>query len=299
MDKRQLDGLLALKLVAESGHFTAAAKILGVSPSAVSQMIKQLEERVGVALLSRTTRSTSLTEAGARFMAEAGVALDQILVAMENVRSFAAKPAGTLKVTLPRAVYPAFLSHHIASFTEKYPEITLELHFEDEHTDIVGRGFDCGIRLADVVARDMVALKLYGPVQFVVAGAPRYFRQHDRPRHPRDLLHHQCIRPRSGSWIYDSWEFVVDGKEVAVQVSGSLIFSDTLLMLDAACRGTGLVFATADMVSQFVAEGRLETVLGEFTIQREGFYLYYPHRAQVLPKLRAFIDHLRAARLAE
>lgn len=174
MHQDQLNGLLALKAVADRRNFTAAAKTLGISPSAVSQTIKQLEQRLGVALLSRTTRSTSLTEAGARFLNQAGPALDQILVALENVGTYAEKPSGLLRLNLPRQIYPFYVAPLIMSFIQNHPEVTVELFFEDQQADIVERGFDAGIRLSDILAKDVVAIKLFGPVRFVAAASPNY-----------------------------------------------------------------------------------------------------------------------------
>ena len=173
----QLNGLITLKTVAEMRNFSAAAKALGVSPSAISQTVKQLEQKLGVALLSRTTRSTSLTEAGKRFLDQAGPALDQILVALENIGSYAGKPAGTLRLNLPQHAYTLFLAPMMTSFAEKHPEITVELFFENKATDIVEEGFDAGIRLSDILAEDMVAIKLIGPVRFVTAASPQYLKK--------------------------------------------------------------------------------------------------------------------------
>jgi len=290
----RLSGLLALKMVAETRNFTAAAKTLGVSPSAVSQTIKQLEQRLGVALLSRTTRSTSLTEAGERFLNQAGPALDQILVALENVGAYAGKPSGLLRLNLPRQVYPFYVAPLVKSFTKKHPEITVELFFEDQQSDVVGKGFDAGIRLSDILAKDVVAIKLFGPVRFVTAASPKYFDKMGRPKHPKDLLSHNCIRPRLGVGLYEKWEFEHEGKEFQVQVRGSLILNDSLLMLEAALDGAGIVYSTEDAIRNEVRSGKMETVLNQYACTSTGFYLYYPKRSQVLPKLRAFIEHIRS-----
>jgi DNA-binding transcriptional LysR family regulator len=199
----QLDGLLALKVVADTRNFTAAAKILRVSPSAVSQMIKQLEQRLGVALLSRTTRSTSVTEAGARFLEQASPALDQVLAALENVGRYAEKPSGLLRINLPRQIYPFYMAPLVRSFIREHPEITVELFFEDQQSDVVEKGFDAGIRLSDILAKDVVAMKLYGPVRFVTAASPDYLDKSGRPKHPKDLLAHNCVRPRLGASLYE------------------------------------------------------------------------------------------------
>lgn len=294
MYHEQLDGLLALKIVADTRNFTVAAKTLGVSPSAVSQTIKQLERRLGVALLSRTTRSTSLTEAGERFLSQAGPALDQILAALENVGTYAEKPSGLLRLNLPRQVYPFYVAPLVASFIKKYPEITVELFFEDQTSDVVEKGFDAGIRLSDILAKDVVAIKLFGPVRFVTAASPKYLDKMGHPKHPKDLLFHNCIRPRLGAGLYERWEFEDKGKEFQVQVKGSLILNDALLMLDAAVEGAGIAYSTEDAIRDEVRSGQLEIVLDQFACVSTGFYLYYPKRSQVLPKLRAFIEHIKS-----
>jgi len=294
MYHEQLNGLLALKVVADTRNFTAAAKTLGVSPSAVSQTIKQLERRLGVALLSRTTRSTSLTEAGERFLSQAGPAFDQILAALENVGTYAEKPSGLLRLNLPRQVYPFYVAPLVASFTQKYPEITVELFFEDQTSDVVEKGFDAGIRLSDILAKDVVAIKLFGPVRFVTAASPKYLDKMGRPKHPKDLLLHNCIRPRLGAGLYERWEFEHQSKEFQVQVKGSLILNDSLLMLDAAVDGAGIVYSTEDAIMDEIRSGKLEIVLNQFACSSAGFYLYYPKRSQVLPKLRAFIEHIKS-----
>lgn len=294
MDTGQLDGLLALKVVAEKRNFTAAAEQLGISPSAVSQIIKQLEQRVGVALLSRTTRSTSLTEAGERFLGLAGPAIDQILSALQSVGDYAEKPSGLLRLNMPKVVYSTYLAPIIPRFCQKYPEVSVEVFLEDEATDMVESGFDAGIRLSDILAKDMVALKLFGPVRFVTAGSPEYFNKAGRPQHPKDLLTHNCMRIRFGrTRLYDHWEFEEGGKEFQVQVKGSLIFNDSLMMQDAAVNGAGILYTVEDAIAENVKAGKLEVVLSEFASSSSGFYLYYPQRSQVQPKLRAFIQHLQ------
>jgi len=290
----QLSGLLALKAVAERLNFTRAAQQLGVSSSAVSQAIKVLERRLGVALLSRTTRSTSLTEAGKKFLAEAGPGLDQVLSALGNVGDYAKTPSGLLRINLPRQIYRSYLAPLVTSFLKKYPDITIELYFEDQTSDVVGNGFDAGIRLSDILAKDMVALKLFGPVRFVTAASPDYLNKIGRPKHPQDLLTHNCICPRLGAGIYDKWEFEHKGKEFQVQVNGSLILNDSMLNLEAAKEGAGIIYTFEDAIKDEIRSGKLEIVLKSYACVSEGFYLYYPKRSQVLPKLRAFIDHIKS-----
>src|SRR5271157_1145765 len=290
----QLNGLLALKAVADTRNFSAAARLFGVSPSAVSQTIKQLEQRLGIALLSRTTRSTSLTEAGEKFLSQAGPALDHILSALEDVGTYAQKPSGLLRLNLPRQVYPSYSAPLVVSFAKKHPEITVEFFFEDQVSDIVGKGFDAGIRLSDILAKDVVAIKLFGPVRFVAAAAPKYLNEAGRPKHPKDLLTHNCICPRLGAGLYDRWEFEHKGKEFEVQVKGSLIMNDALLMLDAAADGAGIVYTMEAAIKDQICAGKLEIVLSQYACSSAGFYLYYPKRSQVLPKLRAFLEHIKS-----
>lgn len=293
MDKNQLDGLLALKLVADKRNFTAAARTLHVSPSAISKMIRQLETRLGVTLLTRTTRATSLTEAGERFLGQAGPALDLILAAMADAGSLAEKPAGRLRLNVPQMVYPNFLEAVVASFVKKYPEVTVELFFENAATNIFERGFDAGIRVSDILAQDMVALRLFGPVRWVAAGAPAYFDVFGRPEHPKDLLSHDCICVGAGDRIYDRWEFESEGKALAVHVGGSLIMNDATLALQASVDGLGVLYTNEIALMDKVQAGELEIVLSRYAASSDGIYLYYPHRSQVHPKLRAFIDHVK------
>lgn len=294
MDKDKLDGLIALKTVADKKNFTAAADQLGISASAISQIIKQLESRVGVGLLHRTTRSTSLTEAGEKFLNQAGPAIDQILTALESVGDYAQKPSGLLRLNMPKDVYYSFLAPLVLSFGKKFPDVCVEIFLEDQASDVVEGGFDAGIRLSDILVKDMVAVKLYGPVKFITAGSPKYFKLAGKPKHPKELLSHNCLRGRLGStYIYDRWEFENKGEEFQVQVKGSLIFNDSIAMQAAAVDGAGIIYTTENAVADKVKAGKLEIVLGAFAASSAGFYLYYSKRSQVQPKLRAFIDHIK------
>ena len=293
MDKNQLDGLLALKLVADQRSFTAAAQALRVSPSAVSKMIRQLETRLGVTLLTRTTRATSLTEAGEKFLSQAGPALELILAAMRDAGMSGERPAGRLRLNVPQLIYPNFLKAIVTSFIESYPDVSVEVCFENAATNIFERGFDAGIRVSDILAKDMVALRLFGPLRYVVAGSPRYLDKTGRPEHPKDLLLHYCICVGVGSRIYNRWEFESERKAFEVQVKGSLIMNDSLLALDAALDGVGLIYSTEDAIINKVEAGDLEIVLGQYAPTSTGWYLYFPQRSQVHPKLRAFIEHVK------
>jgi len=293
MNQNALDGLMALRLVADKRNFTAAAAELDISPPAISKIIKLLERRLGVALLSRTTRSTSLTEAGERFLNQAGPAVDQILAAIKDLGTYASKPSGLLRLNLPLFSYSSYLAPRIGSFLMRYPEVSVELFFEDAATDVVEKGFDAGIRDSDILAKDMVAIKLFGPIRFVIVGAPKYFKRKGRPKHPKELLSHDCIRVRvDAGWIYDRWEFEQKGKAFQVQVKGSLLLNDATLALNAASDGLGLMYVTEDIAKEKISSGKLEIVLKPYAPSSDGYYLYYPRRSQVQPKLRAFIEHL-------
>jgi DNA-binding transcriptional LysR family regulator len=296
MDKNRLDGLLALKLVADSRNFTVAARTLRVSPSAVSKMIRQLEERLGVTLLTRTTRATSTTEAGERFLRQAGPAIETILAAMSDAGSTAEKPAGRLRLNVPQLIYPNFLKTVVATFTERHPDVSVELFIENAATNIFERGFDAGIRVSDILEQDMVALKLTGPARWVVAGSPEYLDKHGRPEHPKDLLAHNCICVGAGERVYDRWEFESAGKEFAVQVKGSFVTNDATLAIDAALAGQGLLYTNEVALTGMVKRRDLETVLDCHAANSAGIYLYYPRKSQVTPKLRAFIEHIRSLR---
>lgn len=294
MNYQQLDGLLVLKTVAEKRNFTAAANDLGITASAVSQIVKQLESRIGVALLNRTTRSVSVTEAGERFLAQAGPAMDQLLAALSNVGEYAETPSGLLRINLPRALYESYISPRVVSFQKKYPQVSVELYFEDGTSDIVEQGFDAGIRLSDILQKDMVAVKLIGPVRFVTVAAPKYLNKYGRPKHPKDLLAHNCLMMRlSPDRIYDRWEFEHRGSEFQVQVKGSLMLNDTTFLRQACLEGRGMMYGALDSIEPYVRSGKLEIVLESYSAISTGFYLYYPRKSQVLPKLRAFIDHLK------
>lgn len=293
MEKDQLDGLLAFSLVAEKRSFTAAAETLRISPSAVSKLIKQLEARLGVTLLTRTTRATSLTEAGEKFFSKSAPALESIFVAMKEAGSLGEKPAGRLRLNVPQMIYPNYLKRVVETFNAKYPDVTVEIFFENAATNIFEKGFDAGIRVANILAQDLVAIKLFGPIRYVVAGAPQYFKKFGRPEHPKNLLTHACLCVGSGVRVYDRWEFESEGKSFMVQVSGALITNDMMVATDAALDGRGLIFVSEDSIADKVKSGSLEIVLRQYAETSDGIYLYYPQRSQVHPKLRVFIEHIK------
>lgn len=297
MDNSRLNGLLALKLVAEKRNFAAAAAQIGISAPAMSQLIKQLEARLGVVLLTRTTRAVTLTEAGERFIREAGPAIDTILNVLDSISDQATKPSGLLRLNVIKLAYPRHVEPLIARFVKKYPEVSVECFLEDNPTNVFESGFDAGVRLSDILAKDMVALKLFGPVRFITVASPKYLDKVGRPKHPRDLHLHRCIVGRvNSSTLYDRWEFEQKGRDFEVHVKASYILNDPISMVDAAVDDMGVLYTTEDLVQDKIKSKKLEVILSSFATSSGGFYLYYPSRSQVQPKLRAFIDHVKAER---
>jgi DNA-binding transcriptional LysR family regulator len=291
----QLPALLAFARVCAHGSFTRAASELGVSPSALSQTMRGLETRLGVRLLNRTTRRVGLTEAGAALLARVEPALVDIDAAVDDVRQQRERPAGTLRITAPQVVMPALIEPHLPDFLAAYPDIRLDIRVDSALNDLVGDGLDAGIRLSEKVQRDMIALPLGGPQRSVVVGAPGYFARHGVPRHPRDLQAHNCIRSRfsAGGTIY-RWEFCERGRWFEVDVDGNLVSNDGALALRAALAGIGLAHTMEPLARAHLAAGTLASALDDWLPPYDGFYLYYPSRAQLAPKLRVFADFLRA-----
>ncbi len=295
MKKDQLDGLLALKLVSELKSFSLAADELQISPPAVSKIISQLEARMGVTLLTRTTRSVSLSQAGAIFLDQAGPAIDKILEAQENAKSFGQKISGTLKLNMPAIFYPYYLAPHIKSFLKKHPEVTVDIFSDDQASNIFEKGFDAGVRPDDIIAKDLIALKLFGPIDFITVASPEYLKRFGHPKHPKELLNHNCIRHRfgSGSNIYDKWEFQENDKEFVVSIKGNLILNNSFTIRHAALNAEGIIFTEAGNVKEDIKEKRLKQVLKKYKVSSTGYYLYYPHKKHISPALRAFIDHFK------
>jgi DNA-binding transcriptional LysR family regulator len=288
-----LEGVEAFLAVAQRRSFRGAAAELGVTPSAVSQAVRGLEARLGVALFIRTTRSVGMTEAGQRFLDRAGPAFEELVAAGEDARGFGERPTGHLRLSVPRGVVPLILEPVIASFAQAYPEVELEIAASEEMVDLAAGGFDAGIRMGEFIAPDLVAVRLTPAFPFVVVGSPGYFARHGRPERLGDLRRHACLRRRRSNGALALWSFVEGGERVEVMVSGPLIAHDYPTLLGAALEGVGLVQAPGPLAETLVAEGRLETVLDDIAATTSGVFLYHPGKRQVLPKLRAFIDHLK------
>jgi DNA-binding transcriptional LysR family regulator len=288
-----LDGLEAFLSVAEHRNFRRAAAALGVTPSAISQAVRTLEARLGAALFVRTTRSVGLTEAGERFLARAKPAFEELVAASEVARDLGQRPAGLLRLSVPRAVVPILLEPLIASFCQAYPEIELEIAANEELIDLAAEKFDAGIRLGQFVAPDMVAVRLTPPLPLAVVGSPDYLRRRKRPERIDDLRDHACLRMRRSNGAIAPWPFIRGNKTIEAIVSGPLIAHDYVTLVGAAIRGLGLAQVPSPLAKAALADGRLQSVLTSFAVTTPGVFLYYPSRRQTLPKLRAFIDHVK------
>jgi DNA-binding transcriptional LysR family regulator len=287
-----LEGIEAFLAVARRRSFRRAAGDLGVTPSAVSQAVRALETRVGVALFTRTTRSVGLTEAGQRYFDRAGPAFEELVAAGEVARDIGQRPTGLLRLSVPRAVVPLILEPVIASFCQAYPEVELEIAASDEMVDLATGGYDAGIRLGQFIAPDMVAVRLTAPFSFVVVGSPDYLARHGRPERVEDLRHHACLRIRRANGAIAPWPFADGDKTIEAVVSGPLIAHDYPTLVGAAMQGVGLGLVPQPLARAPIAEGRLQALLTKFAVTTPGVFLYHPGKRQVLPKLRAFIEHV-------
>ena len=295
MKLNQLDGLVAFWRVAEHRGFSAAAAALEVSPSALSQAIRQLETRLGVRLLNRTTRSVSLTEAGAAYLSRIGPALGDVLEAGEQVHALQGRPSGVLRINAARVSIAMVLQPLLAGFLKAHPDVHIELSNDEGYVDIVERGLDAGVRLGESVQKDMIAVPLGGPLAAAVVGSPAYFKRHPVPQHPSELVDQQCVRFRfSGSGAIYKWEFQIEDRLVEFEVGGPLTISDSMFSIEAALDGLGLAYTFEPLTQPLIRAKRLKRVLSEFSPTFPGFYLYYPSRRQQPAKLKAFVDYALA-----
>ena len=291
-----LEGVETFLAVARHRSIRRAAAELDVPPSAVSQAVRGLEGRLGAALFTRTTRSVGLTEAGQRFFDRAAPAFAELVAAGELARDLGQRPSGLLRLSVPRGVVPLILEPVIGSFALAYPEIELEIAASEEMVDLASGGFDAGIRFGQFIAPDMVAVRLTPPFPFMVVASPDYLARHGRPERIEDLRRHACLRLRRSNGAIAHWAFVDGDERIEVAASGPLIAHDYPTLLGAAMQGVGLAQVPGPLVRAPIAAGRLNPVLDDFAVMTPGVFLYHPGKRQILPKLRAFIDHIKAAR---
>ena len=291
MDLNRLEGLTVFIAVAESGNFAAAGLRLGLSRSAVSLAVRRMEERLGVTLFTRTTRSVGLTEAGHRLFNRASPLLAELDVGLSEAADLGKGPSGTLKLTVPRIAVPLVIEPILSKFAEAAPRVTLEIVADDGLVDLARDGFDAGIRLGNQVDADLVGLNLTGPLSWQVVASPDYLAEHGTPETPDDLVNHSCIgyRYTSSPQLYQ-WELRKNGRLTPFNVQGQVIVNDYASKPAAARQGLGLAYDLEATFAEDVRAGRLVPVLTSYTQTSEGFFLYYSHRHQVMPKLRALIE---------
>lgn len=284
----------AFSAVAEHQGFTAAARALGITPSALSQSVRGLEDRLGVPLLVRTTRSVGLTEAGRRLYERIGPALREAAAAVDEARGSAEVVQGTLRISLGHLTVRMIMEPVLGLLLDRHPRLSVELDVDDSFVDIVARGFDAGIRLSESIDADLTHVRLTPPFRLVIAGSPAYLAKHGRPRRPEDLLAHECINYRMTSTgaLYD-WELERGQREHRIAVRGRVVCNDGHTMLMAARHGLGLTYVHEPAIAADLARGDLELVLPEWAPTVPGFFLYYPSRSSLQPKLRAFLEAAR------
>jgi DNA-binding transcriptional LysR family regulator len=289
-----LEGMATFAAVAETRGFRRAAERLGITGSAVSQSIRRLESRMGVALVHRSTRSVRLTEAGERLYAAVRPALEGVRVAVAATRELADEPQGLLRLHLTTGAESYFTGPLLAGFLAAHSHVRLELAVSETTVDIVAEGFDAGVRLGEVIDRDMIAVPVSGDIRLIVVAAPAYFARHPKPAHPRDLAEHDCIawHPTPDAPLY-RWEFTDKGRNFSVAVPARVLTTDPAINIRLALAGVGVTMVREDRVRSAIEKGELVSVLEEFSPPFAGYYLYYPHRRQVSAGLRAFVDYLR------
>jgi DNA-binding transcriptional LysR family regulator len=289
-------GLSEFLAVARHASFRAAAAELGVTPAAVSQAVRTLEAKTGLVLFQRTTRRVGLTEAGEKLLARVRPAAAEIAEAFDALSDLRERPAGLLRLSVPRVAVPLVIEPVLAGFRRAYPDVAVDIDVNDAAVDLTANNLDAGIRIGELVESDMIAVRLTPDLRWSVLGTPSYFAARGRPRTPEELTHHECIRYRfltAGS-IY-RWEFVRGGREFSVEVPGHVTVNDGALMMSLALKGMGLIYTADRFAARELAAGELETVLEEFLPTSPGLFLYFPARTQTQPKLRAFIDMLTAS----
>jgi DNA-binding transcriptional LysR family regulator len=294
MKRDDLYDLAAFAVVAERGSFTRAAAELGMSQSALSHAMKALEERLGVRLLSRTTRSVSTTEAGETLLRSLRPALDEISSGVNAVGALRGKPSGTVRVTATKHAASSVVMPVLPRFLAAHPDIRIDMIVDDNLTDIVAERIDAGIRFGDIVEKDMIAVRIGPDIRLAVVGAPAYFADHPAPRTPCELAGHRCINYRLGrtGGLY-AWDFEEKGRPFAVRVDGPLVFNNSDLIREAVLAGQGIAYVYADEVAADVRAGRLKRILEKWCPTFPGYYLYHPSRRQTPPALAALIAALR------
>jgi DNA-binding transcriptional LysR family regulator len=293
MVRDELSVLTAFVAVAEERSFTRAARRLGVSPSALSHSIRGLEERIGVRLLARTTRSVAPTEAGEELLTRVRPAFGDIRDAVDHVSGLSERPAGRVRLLLPRSAAIITLVPRLAQLARDYPDVVLELTTDNSRVDLVAAGYDAGIQIGEFIQKDMVAVRVSEDLRAAIVASPAYFAAHPKPKHPRDLLKHRCINFRHGTSGIYRWEFDKGKKSLVVAVDGPLVVDDADISVRAALDGVGVAFTVEQHSLPHVAAGTLIRVLEDWCPPFPGYFLYYPSRRQQPAALTAVIKTLR------
>jgi DNA-binding transcriptional LysR family regulator len=295
MRREELSDLAVFLAVAEERSFTRAAARLGTSQSSLSQIVRRLEARMGLKLLTRTTRQVAPTEAGDQLVATLRPAFDEIDERLSSLTALRDKPSGTIRITTGRHAADTVLWPAVAKLLDDFPDIAIELSIDSHFTDIVGERFDGGVRLGESLAKDMIAVRIGPDLRMAVVASPAYLKDREPPQSPHDLTRHRCINlrmPTKGG-LY-TWEFEQDGRQVNVRVDGPLIVNDVALAIKAAVDGVGLAYLMEDHVMPLVKAGKLVRLLEDWSPAFPGYYLYYPDRRQLPPAFRLFVDLLRS-----
>jgi len=294
VQRENISDLLVFLAVARERSFTRAASKLGVSQSALSHTMRLLETRLGVRLLTRTTRAVSPTEAGERLIASIGPHFEEIEAQIDALSELREKPAGTIRITASDYAINYVLWPKLRAFLPKYPDIKVELMLDNGLSDIVTERYDAGVRMGEQLAKDMISARIGPDFRFAVVGSKAYFKKNPEPKHPQDLMGHTCINDRmptsGGLW---AWEFEEKGREIKIRVDGQLIFNNIYNVLEAALDGFGLAYVPEEIALPHLAKGRLKRVLEKWSPYWEGFYLYYPSRRQSSPAFIALLEALR------
>lgn len=297
MTRAPISGIEVFLAIVREGSLRAAARSLGVGAPAVSHQLKALERKIGVDLLVRTTRSIELTDAGRRLLVGAAPAFKEIVEAIEGTRAIGKSNSGTLRLTLPRSAYKMIIAPVLADFQACYPDVCLDLSINEGLVDIVKDGFHAGFRLGDRLTKDMVAVRLTGPLTPCYSAAPSYLAAFGRPTHPRDLLNHRCVRYKfvTAKRIWD-WQFVEEGQTKSVDPATRLVVDDMETLRQALRDGQGIGWSLRAVIEDDVQAGALETVLDPYVAALPPYYLYYPEQNRRLELLRLFVDFLASKR---